>query len=199
MTTNTRAHYMALALAEARKATPKPSNFCVGALLVSEATDKVLSTGYTGELPGNTHAEQCCLAKFAAEQHDNTSADAKSAGPDSSDVNWPALLPGHLNAVLYTTVEPCVERLSGNVPCLERILATRSRKTSSADAGDGTDQSAGAGIRTVYVGLQEPETFVKANSARARLEAAGIAYVHVAGSEREIERVATAGHRDAAA
>ncbi|RMZ82390.1 hypothetical protein DV737_g2069, partial [Chaetothyriales sp. CBS 132003] len=50
-------HHLAAALAEARKSPPKPTNFRVGCVIVS-ADGAVLSTGYTLELPGNTHAEQ---------------------------------------------------------------------------------------------------------------------------------------------
>ena len=96
--------YMRLALSLAKEAPPKPTNFCVGAVLVDEAANTILSTGYTLELPGNTHAEQCCLAK--AEE-------------------WGLL--GNTEAVgqklvLYTTMEPCNKRASENLPCTERIL-----------------------------------------------------------------------------
>lgn len=83
------------------------------------------------------------------------------------------------NAVLYTTVEPCGKRLSGNKTCVERIL----------DLAKG-----GRGLKRVYVGVAEPETFVGQNTGRCRLEKAGIEVVHVGGLEREILEVATAGH-----
>ncbi|KAI6781016.1 Bifunctional protein-like protein [Emericellopsis cladophorae] len=77
---------------------------------------------------------------------------------------------------LYTTVEPCFKRLSGNLPCVERIIRQSSW------------------IKTVYVGVQEPETFVGQNPGRKMLEDAGIQVVHVDGLEDEILAVATAGH-----
>src|SRR4051812_11593611 len=58
------ATYMRLALDQAHESPPKPSNFRVGALLVDADTGAILSRGYTLELPGNTHAEQCCLIKY---------------------------------------------------------------------------------------------------------------------------------------
>ena len=147
---------MRYALSFAKKAPPKPTNFCVGAVLVEEAANAILSTGYTMELPGNTHAEQCCLAK--AEQN----GIVKTA-------------PSAQKLVLYTTMEPCNKRASGNVPCTETIVKA-------------------GGIKVVYVGVKEPEKFVGENLGRARLEAAGIDYVHVPGLEAEIMEVATAGH-----
>ncbi|MCJ1397845.1 hypothetical protein MMC11_001041 [Xylographa trunciseda] len=157
--------YMRLALSLAKQSPPKPTNFCVGAILVDEAENKILSTGYTLELPGNTHAEQCCLHKFAAE-HGKSEEDVADILPKRT--------------AIYTTMEPCWERLSGNLPCIDRILSTRN--------------GANGGIKTVYHGVSEPETFVGQNNGRARLEAAGIQCVHVSGFEHEILKVATAGH-----
>jgi pyrimidine deaminase RibD-like protein len=84
------------------------------------------------------------------------------------------------NAVLYTTMEPCGKRLSGNLPCVERILRTH---------GEGR-----MGIKTVYIGVKEPDTFVGENVGIARLEEAGIRCVQVPGLEREILEVASVGH-----
>lgn len=153
--------YMQYALSFAQKSPPKPTNYRVGALLVDADTNTILATGYTLELEGNTHAEQCCLMKLSL----------KHGMPEEE---LAGVLPG--NTVLYTTVEPCGKRLSGNLPCVERILAL------------------GTAIRTVYVGVQEPEKFVGENKGRIRLEEAGIKVVHVEGLEREILEVATAGH-----
>jgi pyrimidine deaminase RibD-like protein len=61
--------YLQQALDLARKSPPKPTNFCVGALIASytlNGSSEILSTGYTLELPGNTHAEQCALSKLAS-------------------------------------------------------------------------------------------------------------------------------------
>ena len=83
------------------------------------------------------------------------------------------------NTVIYTTMEPCIERLSGNLPCADRIVKTR---------------AAGRGIGIVYSGVQEPDTFVQKNAGRTKLEAAGVQCVLVSGFEEEILAVATAGH-----
>ena len=65
-------NYMNIALDEARKSPPKPTNFRVGACLVAyhpklpeHSNIELLDTGYTLECEGNTHAEQCCFIKLA--------------------------------------------------------------------------------------------------------------------------------------
>jgi len=167
MESSHRAKYMRLALDEARKSPPKPSNFCVGALLVDEERDVILSTGYSLELPGNTHAEQCCLEKFAA-QHNVA---VEKVGE---------VLP--LGAVIYTTMEPCNLRLSGNLPCADRIIQTRVN-------GKG-------GICKVYSGIKEPEKFVGENLGRAKLESHGVHCIYMTEFEDEVRNVATAGHEE---
>ena len=152
--------YMQYALSLAKQALPKPTNFCVGAVLVQEGTNRILTTGYTMELPGNTHAEQCCIMKM----EENIPQEGKTSG----------------RLVLYTTMEPCNKRASGNVPCADTILKTK-------DLSNG-------GIKAVYVGVQEPEKFVGHNTGRKKLDEAGIEYHHVSGLEDEILAVATAGH-----
>ncbi|KAK4459281.1 bifunctional protein RIB2 [Cladorrhinum samala] len=153
--------FMQLALQQARKSPPKPTNYRVGAVMVDSSSNEILATGYTLELPGNTHAEQCCFLKLA-EKH------------GVSEENLKDVLPADL--VLYTTVEPCSKRLSGNLPCVERVK-----------------RLAGS-IKTVYVGILEPETFVTENTGRTSLQEAGISVVAVEGLEEEILEVATAGH-----
>ncbi|KAG8623545.1 hypothetical protein KVT40_008521 [Elsinoe batatas] len=157
--------YMRLALSEAKKSPPKPTNFCVGAVLVSpSASDPVLATGYTLELTGNTHAEQCCFLKIA-EKYSVAEEDVGSALPEDTE--------------LYTTMEPCNMRLSGNAPCADRIIWTL---------------KSGKGIRQVFVGVLEPEKFVGENQGRKKLEEAGVKVIRITGMEDEIIAVATAGH-----
>ncbi|WYZ37854.1 hypothetical protein EsH8_II_001360 [Colletotrichum jinshuiense] len=153
--------YLQYALSLAKQSPPKPTNYRVGAVLVNPTSNSIISTGYTLELPGNTHAEQCCFMKLA-EQYDVAEEALGSV------IKTPL--------VLYTTMEPCSTRLSGNLPCTERILRLRSF------------------IKSVYVGVQEPERFVKDNIGRSALESAGVDFVHIKGLEGEILQVATAGH-----
>lgn len=162
---------MAIALAEARKSPPRPSNFCVGACLVAPSASGergLLCTGYTLECDGNTHAEQSCFVKLAAQ-----------IGCHESELGQ-HLPPG---TVLYTTMEPCFKRSIGNTPCVDRVLALK-------------DREGGQAITTVYVGVAEPTTFVGVNEGRKKLESAGIAVTHVSGYEDEILEVATAGHNE---
>lgn len=142
--------YMRLALDEARKAPDLPGAFAVGAALVHEG--EVLATGYTRELEGNTHAEQNALAKL------------KEQGRDIPE-----------GTCLYTTMEPCTERLSGNLPCCDRVLQHPN-------------------IKTVFVGVMEPQDFIANNTSRQRLENAGMAYIQIPGVAEEALNIAKKGH-----
>lgn len=170
--------YMRYALSLAEKSPPRPTNFRVGAVLVDAAAtgpeSGILADGFTLELPGNTHAEQCCLKKLA------TRNDVDEEGLSGLPL---ATLPARL--ALYTTMEPCSFRLSGNDPCVDRVL----RLAGATGQNRNTQRSV-----TVYIGVTEPDRFVTQNSGRRTLEAAGIKVVHVPGLETEILQVATAGH-----
>jgi pyrimidine deaminase RibD-like protein len=144
----------------ARRSPPKPTNFRVGALLFSPSTKAVISTGYTLELPGNTHAEQCALSKFSTLLNVPEDRVSEVLPPDT---------------VLYTTMEPCNLRLSGNMTCVDRIIRA-------------------ARIKRVVCGVGEPGTFVGVNEGRRKLESEGIEVIVVEGLEEEILQVATEGH-----
>ncbi|OQR97928.1 hypothetical protein ACHHYP_09433 [Achlya hypogyna] len=102
---------MRMAIAQAHLSPPIESAFCVGCVVAKDG--RVLATGFSRELPGNTHAEECALRKLGM----------NAEGTD-----------------LYTTMEPCSVRLSGNTPCVTHCIA--------------------AGVRRVIVGAMEPSTFV---------------------------------------
>lgn len=157
--------HMQYALSIAQQASPKPTNFCIGAIVVDETENHILTTGYTNELPGNTHAEQCALNKLETKIR----------------VSPPLWLSPDASLVLYTTMEPCNKRSSGLVPCTETIL-------------DFNQKPLTKGLTKVYYGVREPETFVEANEGKAKLGAHGIQLQHVPGLEKEIMEVATAGH-----
>jgi pyrimidine deaminase RibD-like protein len=155
----------------ARRSPPKPSNFRVGAVLCSYAgvdtgrLPSIFTTGYTLELEGNTHAEQCALDKLVAgKEH------------ELQDVLTP-----EADTILYTSLEPCSLRLSGNLPCVQRIIATR------------RDNSAG-GIRKVVFGAKEPGTFVKDSKSCQLLSEAGIDWEYISDLEEEILSIAMEGH-----
>lgn len=152
---------MLRALELARKSPPKPSNFRVGAILLRLDDGHVVAEGYTLECDGNTHAEECCLIKLAER--------LSTTEEGLADV----IRAPH---ALVTTMEPCSKRLSGKLPCVDRVLRQKSW------------------IRRVYVGVEEPAKFVGRNPGRGMLQSAGIEVVHVPGLEKEILDVATAGH-----
>lgn len=161
-------------------------------------TDTILSTGYTLELPGNTHAEQCCLAKYAAQRGVDEGSIGRFLPP-------PELLQGCTAAgagargegekggsvILYVTMEPCGYRLSGNMPCVRRIGETR-----VAAAADGKEYGRGrGGIDKVFFGVKEPGDFVGPSQGCRMLDEAGVAWEVVGGLEEEILAVAKTGHQ----
>src|SRR5271170_4714857 len=100
MTTEDEKVYLRLALNEAKKCVPTPTAYCVGCVIVNPNTKTVIASGYSRELPGNTHAEENALTKL------------------SKEANFKELR----GLDMYATMEPCSERLSGNKPCTDRIL-----------------------------------------------------------------------------
>lgn len=187
MPTSSHNRYIQECIKLGERSPPRPTNFRVGALLLSRKTDtntpedndntmnddRILSTGYTMELAGNTHAEQCCFSNYAA-VHSIPEDRVAEVLPDE---------PGR-KLVMYVTMEPCGKRLSGNTPCVQRIINTR-----AAAGGRG-------GVHKVYFGIKEPGTFVGGSSGCKRLTEAGIEWEVVPGLEREILAVATAGHEN---
>lgn len=163
--------YMKYALEQARRSPPAPTKFCVGAVLVDADKNEILSTGWSLEMPddnpddpGKTHAEQCCFIKM------------------SQKYNLPEKRLGEVlpkNTVLYTTMEPCNKRLSGNKPCVDRILGLS------------------GSIKAVYIGIKEPENFIDQSVlvvGRKRLQDAGVEVIFVDGMEDRILEVALAQH-----
>lgn len=160
---------MEYALEQAQKSPPAPNKFCVGAALVDGDSGEVLSTGYSIEFPrdyqgdpGTTHAEQCCFIKIAAKHN-------------LPEQRIGEVLPS--NTVLYTTMEPCNARLSGNMTCVTRILRLN------------------GAIKTVYVGIKEPGTFIEHNDGQERLEANGVKVEFPVEHLRDkITKISLAGH-----
>ncbi|KAJ9483951.1 hypothetical protein VN97_g9442 [Penicillium thymicola] len=158
-----------ISLSSRHKSPPGENKFCVGAVLIDADNGKVLSTGYSLEYPrdykgdpGTTHAEQCCFIKIADEHN-------------LSEERIHEVLP--VNTALYTTMEPCNERLSGNMTCTTRILRLK-------DA-----------IKNVYVGIKEPGTFIAHNDGQEGLEASGVKVVHPVEHWRDkITKISMNGH-----
>ncbi|ODV81625.1 DRAP deaminase [Suhomyces tanzawaensis NRRL Y-17324] len=148
---NPQRKFMELAIEEAKKCGETQTQFNVGAVLVHRG--EVLATGHSRELPGNTHAEQCALEKYF-----------EATGTKDVPVG----------TEIYTTMEPCSLRLSGNLPCVDRILNSN--------------------IKTCFVGVVEPEIFVKNNSSLSKLSAKGVEYIHIPGYEEICLEIAKKGH-----
>ena len=146
------AKWMQLALDEAAKCTPTPSAFCVGAVIVDNQGN-LLATGYSRELEGNTHAEANAIDKLLI---DNDNDATRLQGSD-----------------IYTTMEPCSVRLSGNVPCTRRILES--------------------GIARVFLGTVEPDDFVKCEGVQ-QLKDAGVQVYTVQGFTEQCLEAARRGH-----
>ncbi|CAI5718196.1 unnamed protein product [Peronospora effusa] len=116
--------FMRLAILEAHSSQPSENAYCVGCVVVRDGN--ILSSGFSRELPGNTHAEQVALQKLNFEAQ---------------------------GATVYTTMEPCSERVSGKVPCVQSCLR--------------------AGVTRVVIGVMEPKTFVICEGVRL-LKDAGV-------------------------
>ncbi|KAI3402621.2 RIB2 [Candida oxycetoniae] len=147
--------YMRMAIEEAKKCSETKTMFNVGCVLVNSGD--VIAKGYSRELPGNTHAEQCAIQKYFT---------AASGSNNSKE------MPPYTE--IYTTMEPCSKRLSGNLPCVDRILALP--------------------ITSCFVGVSEPETFIENNVSLQKLTENDVFYVHVPGLEKECLSEATRGH-----
>ena len=91
--------YLLRAVDLADRSPQNTASFSVGALIVS-ADGCVLSTGYTREFGENWHAEEVAIEK------------ARRRG---------ASLNG---GMLYSSIEPCGQRLSGRTCCAEHIIAS---------------------------------------------------------------------------
>ncbi|QSL65644.1 hypothetical protein MERGE_002957 [Pneumocystis wakefieldiae] len=139
-------YFMKEAIKEAEKCIPVETAFCVGAIIVKNG--KIESRGFSRELPNNTHAEECALMKLS---------DIKIA----------------IGADIYTTMEPCSIRLSGKLPCVDRIIHS--------------------GIKRVILGVKEPNTFVHCTGI-STLKKHGIEVEIIQEMEKECLNIASRNH-----
>lgn len=86
------AKFMKLAIEQAKQCINSTGAYNVGAVTTYQGN--LQQTGYSRELPGNTHAEECCLMK------------------------------SKIADTIYTTMEPCGRRLSQKTSCAELIIAS---------------------------------------------------------------------------
>ncbi|KAJ2899460.1 hypothetical protein IWW38_000981 [Coemansia aciculifera] len=132
---------MRMAIDAAKQCTNVETAYNVGAVICSSDKTRVLSTGYSRQYPGNTHAEECALMSL----------------PKNISLK---------DAVMYTTMEPCSQRLSGKLPCVARILES-------------------GRIAKVFVGVREPPNFVLQCTGMEELAKRGVHVVHVDELETE--------------
>jgi pyrimidine deaminase RibD-like protein len=170
--------FLHLALEEAKKCEPTPTAFCVGCVITidwplgPEAQNEgntlamVLSTGFSRELEGNTHAEANALAKLRGLSNDELA----ELLPGGGDVTVAELL---RHADVYTTMEPCSIRTSGLAPCADALIT--------------------AGVKRCLIGVAEPADFVVCEGTQ-KLRDAGIAVEYVVGLEDECLAIARRGH-----
>lgn len=165
-------YFLHLALEEARKCEPVPTAFCVGCVLTScvpiDAEPTVVARGYSRELPGNTHAEANALTK--ARQLSREELRRLFPYATSNDYSVDEIL---TRANIYTTMEPCSVRTSGLPPCADAIVA--------------------AGLRRCYIGVREPDDFVKCEGAQ-KLRDAGVEVIWLDYLSNECLEVARRGH-----
>jgi pyrimidine deaminase RibD-like protein len=140
--------WLAAAIELSGKCPPADSAFSVGAILVS-ADGEVIATGYSRETDPKDHAEEVALAR---------AGDLGLTG---------AALTG---ATLYSSLEPCLARVSRLVACAELV--------------------AHSGVRRVVIAWREPPVFQPGGGA-AWLERQGIEVVELP----ELADVARAANR----
>ncbi|KAI9571337.1 diaminohydroxyphosphoribosylamino-pyrimidine deaminase [Boletus coccyginus] len=149
---------------------PVQTAFCVGCVLVSRMPGMepvTLATGYSRELPGNTHAEANALTKALSLSERRLTALFPWASPT------PSIEDLLRHADVYTTLEPCSIRTSGLPACADTLIQ--------------------AGIKRCIIGVGEPDDFVKCEGAQ-KLRNAGIDVVWLSGLEQQCLDVARRGH-----
>eukprot|EP00924_Labyrinthula_sp_SR-Ha-C_P002893 snap_masked-scaffold_13-processed-gene-10.25-mRNA-1 protein AED:0.08 eAED:0.16 QI:0/0/0/0.5/1/1/2/0/183 len=120
---------MERAISEARRCKSVESAYNVGCVIQTTGnSDFPIFVGYSREIEGNTHAEQVALQKL--EKH-------------LSETNT-----SPLRLSLYTTMEPCSKRLSGNKSCTNRIMEFNIKYQGKVF------------IETIIIGTKEPSNFV---------------------------------------
>ena len=132
-TTDADARWLAEAIELSARCPPTESAFCVGAIVVS-TSDLVIAQGYSRQSDPNEHAEEAALASAVAVRADLT------------------------GATLYTSLEPCLRRVSRPVSCAELILRS--------------------GVRRVVYAWREPPIFQPGGGA-AWLEEHGVAVIEL--------------------
>jgi len=122
----------------------------------------VLATGYSRELPGNTHAEANAIEKALNLSKEQLAALLEVEDPPTID----DLLK---TADVYTTMEPCSIRTSGLSPCADLLINTH--------------------VKRCIIGTGEPLDFVKCEGTQ-KLVDAGIEVIYIDGYAERCLQVA---------
>jgi len=146
------ADWLQAAIEMSRRCPATDSAFCVGAILVSES-GQVIAQRYSRQSDPQDHAEEAALA------------DAASSGADLR------------GATLYSSLEPCLRRVSRPASCAQLILHS--------------------GVRRVVYAWREPPIFQPGGGA-AWLEEHGITVIELpdlAPAAESVNRTVLAEHR----
>ena len=122
----------------------------------------ILATGYSRELPGNTHAEANALLKSQMLSAKELSSLFSTKDP----IQYNSLLQ---YTDVYTTLEPCSIRTSGLRPCADVLVELK--------------------IKRCIIGVSEPDDFVKCEGAQ-KMKEEGIEIIWLDGLQDECLAVA---------
>lgn len=120
--------FMIEAIYAASNAPLSDKAFSVGAVVVLD--DRIVCTGHSRELANDMHAEEVCISKLSTMNLD------------------------HTKLLMYSTMEPCGERLSGKKCCADLIIDSK--------------------IPTVVIGSLEPDTFIESTQGIEKLKSKNI-------------------------
>lgn len=147
--------FMKSAAEAALNCVPSEGAYSVGAALVSPER-RLLALGFSRELPGNTHAEECALIKARAAAAKTAPSSLVPASPPcvgDSPAGCSRTPADFRGCTMYSTMEPCSTRLSGKPGCSTLLIE--------------------AGVTRVVMGIAEPPNFVACEGV-SLLKAAGI-------------------------
>lgn len=124
----------------------------------------ILADGFSRQIPGNTHAEANALTNFQSRLLQlHSSAEGRSL-PSKEEILS--------DTDCYATMEPCSIRTSGGPSCALELVK--------------------AGVRGVWLGVEEPPDFVQCQGVNILLEG-GIQVGRVAGLEEDCLKAARRG------
>ncbi|WVQ71317.1 hypothetical protein IAR50_000845 [Cryptococcus sp. DSM 104548] len=141
-----------------------------------EAKGLILADGWSRQIPGNTHAEANALTNLHARYAEIAEIAESAGGGDGEEKEEGERLPPIelvlSDAECVATMEPCSYRTSGGPSCALELVK--------------------AGVKAVYLGVEEPPDFVECEGARI-LQSGGVQVVRVVGLEEECLKAARRG------